>query len=124
MRSDLAIRWFCPQLFYGPLLGRKRPFYAGLSLFAVASLGCIAVRSPGMFIAFRLLQALGGCVAQVGVLAMVRDFFPVRESAKILSVLMASVDEVHVSVSMAPLPWLKPSSPPGMRFFRTVCSFW
>ena len=74
-----------------------------------------------MFIAFRLLQALGGCVAQVGVLAMVRDFFPVRESAKILSVLMASVDEVHVS--MAPLPWLKPSSPPGMRFFRTVCSF-
>jgi MFS transporter, DHA1 family, multidrug resistance protein len=79
------------QLFYGPLLdrfGRKRPLYAGLSLFAVASLGCIAVRSPGMFIAFRLLQALGGCVAQVGAVAMVRDFFPVRESAKILSLLM------------------------------------
>src|ERR1700722_2704723 len=110
------------QLFYGPLLdrfGRKPPLYAGLSLFAVASLGCIAVRSPGMFIAFRLLQALGGCVAQVGAITMGRDFFPVRESAKILSVLMASVDEVHVS--MAPLPWLKPSSPPGMRFFRTVC---
>ena len=79
------------QLFYGPLLdrfGRKPPLYAGLSLFAVASLGCIAVRSPGMFIAFRLLQALGGCVAQVGAIAMVRDFFPVRESAKILSLLM------------------------------------
>ncbi|MGC1348839.1 MAG: Bcr/CflA family efflux MFS transporter [Xanthobacteraceae bacterium] len=79
------------QLFYGPLLdrfGRKRPLYAGLSLFVVASLGCIAVRSPGMFIAFRLLQALGGCVAQVGAVAMVRDFFPVRESAKILSLLM------------------------------------
>jgi DHA1 family bicyclomycin/chloramphenicol resistance-like MFS transporter len=79
------------QLFYGPLLdrfGRKPPLYAGLSLFVVASLGCIAVRSPGMFIAFRLLQALGGCVAQVGAVAMVRDFFPVRESAKILSLLM------------------------------------
>ena len=37
------------QLFYGPLLdrfGRKRPLYAGLSLFTVASFGCIAVRSP------------------------------------------------------------------------------
>jgi MFS transporter, DHA1 family, multidrug resistance protein len=27
------------------------------------------------------LQALGGCVAQVGAIAMVRDFFPARESA-------------------------------------------
>jgi DHA1 family bicyclomycin/chloramphenicol resistance-like MFS transporter len=79
------------QLLYGPLLdryGRKKPLYAGLSLFVVASLGCVAVRSPGLFIAFRLLQALGGCVAQVGAVAMVRDFFPVRESAKILSLLM------------------------------------
>lgn len=79
------------QLFYGPLLdryGRKRPLYAGLSLFVVASLGCVAVRSPGLFVASRLLQALGGCVAQVGAVAMVRDFFPARESAKILSLLM------------------------------------
>ena len=79
------------QLFYGPLLdrfGRKPPLYAGLSLFVAASLGCIAVRSPGLFIAFRLLQALGGCVAQVGAIAMVRDFFPARESAKILSLLI------------------------------------
>ena len=78
------------QLFYGPLLdrfGRKRPLYAGLSLFVVASLGCLTARSPGLFIAFRLLQALGGCVAQVGAIAMVRDFFPVEESAKILSLL-------------------------------------
>jgi MFS transporter, DHA1 family, multidrug resistance protein len=79
------------QLFYGPLLdrfGRKPPLYAGLSLFAVASFACIAVRSPEWFIAFRLLQALGGCVAQVGAIAMVRDFFPARESAKILSLLL------------------------------------
>ena len=68
--------------------GRKRPLYAGLSLFTVASFGCIAVRSPELFIAFRLLQALGGCVAQVGAIAMVRDFFPARESAKRLSLLM------------------------------------
>ncbi len=79
------------QLFYGPLLdrfGRKRPLYAGLSLFVVGSLGCVTARSPGLFIAFRLLQAVGGCAAQVGAIAMVRDFFPVRESARILSLLM------------------------------------
>ncbi len=79
------------QVFYGPLLdrcGRKRPLYAGLSLFVVASLGCVTARSPGLFIAFRLAQAMGGCVAQVGAVAMVRDYFPVKESAKILSLLM------------------------------------
>lgn len=78
------------QLFYGPLLdrfGRKKPLYGGLSLFVVASLGCLTARSPSLFIAFRLLQALGGCVAQVGAVTMVRDFFPVEDSAKILSLL-------------------------------------
>jgi MFS transporter, DHA1 family, multidrug resistance protein len=52
------------QLFYGPMLdrfGRKRPLYAGLSLFTVASFGCIVAPTPGLFIAFRLLQALGRC---------------------------------------------------------------
>jgi DHA1 family bicyclomycin/chloramphenicol resistance-like MFS transporter len=79
------------QLFYGPLLdrfGRKKPLYAGLSLFILASIGCMIVRSPGLFIAFRLLQAVGGCVAQVGAITMVRDFFPVEESAKIISLLV------------------------------------
>ena len=78
------------QLFYGPLLdrfGRKKPLYGGLSLFVLASLGCLTARSPGLFIAFRLLQAVGGCVARVGAVAMVRDFFPVEECAKILSLL-------------------------------------
>jgi len=79
------------QLFYGPLLdrfGRKLPIYAGLVLFIIACLGCLAARSPKFFIAARLLQALGGCAAQVGSMAMVRDYFPVEESAKIISLLI------------------------------------
>ena len=79
------------QLFYGPVLdrfGRKPPLYVGLGLFVVASIGCATARSPEAFIAFRLLQALGGCGAGVGALAMVRDFFPVDESAKIISLLI------------------------------------
>lgn len=81
----------CGQLFYGPLLdrfGRKPPLYVGLSLFVLASIGCATARSPEVFIAFRLLQAIGGCGAGVGALAMVRDFFPVDESAKIISLLI------------------------------------
>jgi DHA1 family bicyclomycin/chloramphenicol resistance-like MFS transporter len=89
--SGYFIGLACGQLFYGPFLdrfGRKPPLYAGLGLFVLASLGCATARTPEMFIAFRLLQAVGGCGAGVGALAMVRDFFPVDESAKIISLLI------------------------------------
>lgn len=79
------------QLLYGPLLdrfGRKRPLYAGLTLFIVASLLCMCSRSIGWLVAMRFVQALGGCVAQVASLAMVRDFFPVQETARIISLLI------------------------------------
>ena len=79
------------QLLYGPLLdrfGRKRPLYAGLSLYIVASLCCIAFDSINGLLFFRFMQALTGCVAAVAAMAMVRDFFPVRESAKIISLLV------------------------------------
>ena len=79
------------QICYGPLLdrfGRKRPIYAGLGLFVLASLGCMLAPTAGLFIACRLLQAIGGCVAGVGAVAMVRDFFPVEDCAKILSLLI------------------------------------
>lgn len=79
------------QLFYGPLLdrfGRKRPLYAGLLLFAGASLLCTGSRSAEWLIAMRFLQAVGGCAAQVAAMAMVRDFFPARETARIISMLI------------------------------------
>jgi len=76
------------QLFYGPLLdrfGRKPPLAAGLILFLIASVGCALSTSLEMLVAMRFLQGLGGCGAQVASLAMVRDFFPPRQSARILS---------------------------------------
>ncbi len=79
------------QLLYGPLLdrfGRKLPLYAGLTLFIVASLLCLCSRSVEWLVAMRFIQALGGCAAQVASMAMVRDFFPVRETAKIISLLI------------------------------------
>jgi DHA1 family bicyclomycin/chloramphenicol resistance-like MFS transporter len=79
------------QLIYGPLLdryGRKKPIYAGLSLFMVASIGCMKSDVVSALVAFRLIQALGGCVAWVGAMTMVRDFFPAREASKIFSLLV------------------------------------
>ena len=79
------------QLFYGPLLdrfGRKLPLYAGLILFVVASVLCVFSQTVEWLIALRFLQALGGCAAQVASMAMVRDFFPAKETAKIISLLI------------------------------------
>lgn len=82
------------QMLYGPLLdryGRKRPLYAGLVAYILCSLGCAFAHDLKTLIALRFLEALGGCVAQVGAIAMVRDFFPVKESAKVFSLLFLMI---------------------------------
>jgi MFS transporter, DHA1 family, multidrug resistance protein len=79
------------QILYGPLLdryGRKRPLYAGLIIFIIASVGCMQSHDVTTLVTFRFFQALGGSVAWVGAMAMVRDFFPVEESARIFSLLV------------------------------------
>ncbi len=79
------------QLFYGPVLdrfGRKLPLYFGLAIFVAASIGCMMATSVETLIALRFVQALGGCAAQVASTAMVRDFFPVDQSAKVFSLII------------------------------------
>jgi len=79
------------QLICGPLLdrfGRKRPLYVGLLIYIAASLGCALSHSIELLIGFRFLQALGGCVGMVAPGAIVRDVFPVKENAKIFSLLI------------------------------------
>ncbi len=79
------------QLLYGPLLeryGRKIPLYFGLTLYAVSALACATAMSVEALIAFRFLQALGGCVGMVASRAMVRDLFDVKDNAKVFSTLM------------------------------------
>jgi DHA1 family bicyclomycin/chloramphenicol resistance-like MFS transporter len=79
------------QMLYGPLLdrfGRKKPLYAGLSVFIIASICCTQSGSVESLVIFRFIQALGGSAAWVGASAMVRDFFPVDESARMFSMLI------------------------------------
>ncbi len=79
------------QMLYGPLLdrfGRKRPLYFGLTIYLITCIGCMQAQTIEALIVLRFIQALGGCVAWVGALAMVRDFFPVEQSAKVFSLLI------------------------------------
>jgi len=90
------------QILYGPFLdrfGRKPPLYVGLFLFLLASLGCTQSWDVTSLVIFRFLQALGGSVAWVGAVAMVRDFFPVEASARIYSLLFLIIG---VSPLLAP----------------------
>ena len=78
------------QLFYGPLLdkyGRKKPLYAGLAIYMVASIGCAFSQSVENLIIMRLLQAIGGCAGMVAAQALVRDLFPVTKTAQVFSLL-------------------------------------
>jgi DHA1 family bicyclomycin/chloramphenicol resistance-like MFS transporter len=90
------------QLLYGPLLdrfGRKKPLYFGLLLYVVASAGCLAVHSIEQLIVLRFVQAIGSCAAAVASVTLVRDLFPVKDSAKVFALLMLVVG---VSPMVAP----------------------
>jgi DHA1 family bicyclomycin/chloramphenicol resistance-like MFS transporter len=79
------------QLIYGPVLdvlGRKGPLVFGLLLYGVASLGCAAGWNVPWLVGLRLVQALGGCVGMVAARAIVRDLFPLNETARVFSLLM------------------------------------
>ncbi len=78
------------QALYGPIadrFGRKRPLYAGISLYVLASLGCAFAPNIETLIALRFVQALGGCAGIVIARAMVRDLFDREASAKVFSLL-------------------------------------
>lgn len=79
------------QILFGPLLdrfGRKGPLLTGMCLYMIASIGCITCKSIDTFLWMRFIQALSGCVASVAAMAMVRDFFPAQQSARIISLLV------------------------------------
>lgn len=79
------------QMIYGPLLdrfGRRIPLLIGLIIYLVASILIVYITTVESLILFRFVQALGGCAGMVAARALVRDLFPVTETAKIFSLLM------------------------------------
>jgi DHA1 family bicyclomycin/chloramphenicol resistance-like MFS transporter len=91
------------QFVYGLLAdryGRKPPLYGAMLLYTLASLGCAAAPGMDALIALRFLQALGGCAGIVIPVAVVRDLFDQRDSARALSRLMLVMG---VAPMLAPL---------------------
>ncbi len=79
------------QALYGPVsdrFGRKPPLYFGLLLYALASLGCALAPTVEWLMAFRTLQALGGCVGMVVSRAAVRDRLDGPSAARAFSTQM------------------------------------
>jgi MFS transporter, DHA1 family, multidrug resistance protein len=79
------------QLFYGPIsdrTGRKPMIYLALSIFIVASIGCIFAMDVTQLMAWRFLQGIGGSIGMVMAGAIIRDLHTGAKAAKLMSVVM------------------------------------
>lgn len=71
----------------GDLLGRRRMFVAGMSVFTAASLLCGLAPTAGLLVAARFVQGVGGAMVSAVTLGMVVPLFPLaRERARALGV--------------------------------------
>ena len=79
------------QPFFGPLsdrFGRRKPLYAGLLLFAVASVIAATASSASEMFAARALQGFGAAAPRIIGIAIVRDRFAGRGMARVMSFVM------------------------------------
>src|SRR4051795_4658848 len=60
----------------GDLIGQRRVFIIGLSIFTAASLLCALSESQEMLIAARFVQGVGGALSSAVVLGMIVTLFP------------------------------------------------
>ena len=71
----------------GDLVGRRRIFLAGVTLFTCASLLCGAAQSSSWLVAARFVQGVGGAMTSAVILGMIVTMFPEpREQAKAIGV--------------------------------------
>jgi EmrB/QacA subfamily drug resistance transporter len=71
----------------GDLIGQRRIFLIGLSVFTAASLLCAVSQTQGMLIAARFIQGAGGAIGSAVILGMIVMMFPEpREQAKAIGV--------------------------------------
>jgi EmrB/QacA subfamily drug resistance transporter len=71
----------------GDLLGQRRIFLIGLTIFTGASLICALSQSQGLLVGARFVQGAGGAVASAVILGMIVTMFPEpREQAKAIGV--------------------------------------
>jgi EmrB/QacA subfamily drug resistance transporter len=71
----------------GDLVGQRRVFLIGLTVFTLASLVCAAAQTQGMLIGARFVAGVGGALASAVILGMIVTMFPEpREQAKAIGI--------------------------------------
>ncbi len=60
----------------GDLVGQRKVFVAGLSVFTLASVACGAAPNPAMLIAARFVQGAGGALTSAVILGLIVTMFP------------------------------------------------
>lgn len=91
------------QLVYGPWAdqaGRKRPLYAGLAIFVLATVGCMLATSIGALTLWRFFQGLGAAVVMVIPRAIIRDMHTGHTATRLMAFTMLVIS---VSPMLAPL---------------------
>ena len=71
---------------FADLWGRKRVFYIGVVIFAIAAFGAGLSMTVGMLVFFRGLQALGASTVFIAAAALLSDVFPERERMRAISI--------------------------------------
>ena len=82
------------QIIFGPLsdiVGRRPVLIGGAALFAAASFLLAGTSSAGLFVALRLLQAVGASAALVATFATVRDVYAERPEGAVIYSLLGSM---------------------------------
>lgn len=101
--SGFLLAFAVGQLVWGPLsdrYGRRACLLAGLTVYALASLGCAVAPGIEALILLRLMQAFGACSAPVIVRAVVRDLYDREGTARVMS---------YVNAVFAATPVLAPT---------------
>lgn len=101
--SAFFITFALGQLVVGPVtdaVGRSRPAFVGLGLFALGSLVCALAPSLPVLVAGRVIQALGACTTAVLARAIARDLYTGPALTRALALIM---------IAMAAAPGFSPA---------------
>ena len=84
----------------GDLLGRKRTLHAGLTLFALASVGCATAADPAVLILFRAAQGAAGALMQPQVLGLLSVSFQGRGRTRVFDLYAATMGFAAVAAQL------------------------
>ncbi|MEO0106784.1 MAG: MFS transporter [candidate division WOR-3 bacterium] len=81
------------------MIGRRRVFFSGVTLFGVFSLLCGIVSSSTIFLILRILQGIGGAMIFGTSVAILTEAFPPHQRGRVLGINVAGV---YLGLSLGP----------------------